>query len=280
MSIMGGAALSAFIEELFEKLASSDVLKIFKQERLHADLKKWKTVLLKIRAVLDDAEEKQMTSKLVKIWLDELEDLAYDADDILDECATEALRRKMNAEAATSKVRKFIPTYCVGFNPSSVIFDANKRSKIEEVDARLQRIVTEMNGLGLIENTGRRTRTTRSWVPTTSLVNEDHFYGRDEDKKAIVKLLLSRELGDAQLSVISIVGMGGLGKTTLAQLVYNDDVVSRYFDLKGVRVRLWQQKYLEVFYALQTIMMSGKMCYIVRFGIFQKRKAIFSQFLN
>ena len=43
-----------------------------------------------------------MTSKLVKIWLDELEDLAYDADDILDECATEALRRKvMNAEAAT-----------------------------------------------------------------------------------------------------------------------------------------------------------------------------------
>ena len=165
--------------------------------------------------------------------MDELEDLAYDADDILDECATEALRRKMNAEAATSKVRKFIPTYCVGFNPSSVIFDANMRSKIEEVDARLQRIVTEMNGLGLIENTGRRTRTTRSWVPTTSLVNEDHFYGRDEDKKAIVKLLLSRELGDAQLSVISIVGMGGLGKTTLAQLVYKDDVVSRYFDLKA-----------------------------------------------
>ncbi|KAF3952853.1 hypothetical protein CMV_021636 [Castanea mollissima] len=204
MSIIGEAALSAFFEVLFEKLASSDVLKIFKQERLHADLKKWKTMLLKIRAVLDDAEEKQMTSKLVKIWLDELGDLAYDADDILDECATEALRRKVNAEAATSKVRKFIPTYCVGFNPSSVIFDANMRSKIEEVDARLQRIVTEMNGLGLIENTGRRTRTTRSWVPTTSLVNEGHVYGRDEDKKAIVKLLLSRELGDAQLSVISI----------------------------------------------------------------------------
>nr|POE45958.1 putative disease resistance rpp13-like protein 1 [Quercus suber] len=98
------------------------------------------------------------------------------------------------------------------------------RSKIDKVDARLQRIVTEMNGLGLIENTGRRTRTTRSWVPTTSLLNEGHVYGRDEDKKAIVKLLLSRELGDAQLSVISILGMGGLGKTTLAQLVYNDDV--------------------------------------------------------
>ena len=56
VSIIGEAALSAFFEVLFEKLTSSDVLKIFKQERLHADLKKWKTMLLKIRAVLDDKQ--------------------------------------------------------------------------------------------------------------------------------------------------------------------------------------------------------------------------------
>ncbi|KAK7825127.1 hypothetical protein CFP56_033704 [Quercus suber] len=53
------------------------------------------------------------------------------------------------------------------------MFNANMRSKIEDIDTRLQNIVTDMNGLGLIESTGRRTRTTRSWVPTTSLVNED-----------------------------------------------------------------------------------------------------------
>uniref|UniRef100_A0A2N9GGZ4 Disease resistance N-terminal domain-containing protein n=1 Tax=Fagus sylvatica TaxID=28930 RepID=A0A2N9GGZ4_FAGSY len=79
MSIIGEAALSAFFQVLFDKLTSPDLLKIFKQEQVDADLKKWKTTLAMIHAVMDDAEEKQVTSKFVKKWLDELEDLAYDA---------------------------------------------------------------------------------------------------------------------------------------------------------------------------------------------------------
>ena len=88
--------------------------------------------MLKIHAVLEDAEERQMTSRLVKIWLDELEeDLVYDVDDMLDEFATEALRRKLHEkERSTSKIRKFIPASCVGFNPSSIKFDVSVRSKI------------------------------------------------------------------------------------------------------------------------------------------------------
>ena len=235
MSIIGEAALSAFFEVLFDKLSSSDLLKIFKQDLVHADLKKWRTTLPKIRAVLDDAEDKQMTIKSVKIWLDELEDLAYDVDDILDEFATEALQRKLNAEdPSTSKVRKFIPACCVGLNPSSIMFDVNMRSKIKEIDTRLKEIVTQKNNLELRENAGLgRTGATRPRVPTTSLVNEGHTHGREEDKKAIVKLLLSSESSNAQLSVIPILGMGGMGKTTLAQLVYNDIEVSHYFDVKA-----------------------------------------------
>ncbi|XP_075643814.1 putative disease resistance RPP13-like protein 1 isoform X1 [Castanea sativa] len=229
MSVIGDAALSAFFGKLFEKLTSDDLLKFFQQEKVDADLKRWRTTLMKIHAVLDDAEEKQMTNKLVKIWLGELEDLAYDVDDILDEFATEALGRELNPEPKS----KFLKIYdaWVGSNRS---FGTLMRSKIKEIDTRLQEIVTQKNNLELRENAGLgRTGATRPRVPTTSLVNEGHTHGREEDKKAIVKLLLSGESSNAQLSVIPILGMGGIGKTTLAQLVYNDIEVSHYFDVKA-----------------------------------------------
>ncbi|XP_023890288.2 putative disease resistance RPP13-like protein 1 [Quercus suber] len=233
MSVIGELALSALFQVLFNKITSPDLSKIFHKEKVDADMKMWKGTLQKIHAVLDDAEERQMTSKLVKVWLDELRDLAYDVEDILDEFATEALRRKLNAESSTSnKVRKLIPVCCVSLNPSSVMFDANMRSKIKDINTRLQEIVTQKNDLQLRDWVGGRTPPSRPKLPTTSLV-EGLVYGRKEDQKAIVDLLLSSELHNAQLSVIPIVGMGGLGKTTLAQQVYNDDEVMGYFDLKA-----------------------------------------------
>ncbi|KAG2669023.1 hypothetical protein I3760_14G015500 [Carya illinoinensis] len=67
---------------------------------------------------------------------------------------------------------------------------------------------------------------------TTSQVVESDTFGRDEDKKKVIDLLLSSNVGGNEKWVIAIFGMGGVGKTTLAQLVYNESRVKEHFDLK------------------------------------------------
>ena len=236
MALVGEAVLSAFIETLFDKLTSSDLLHFASQEQVLADIKKWEKTLLKLHAVLGDAEEKQLTSRLVKLWLDDLRDLAYDVEDILDEFATEALGRKLMAEtqARPSKVRRLIP---------SIKFNLKMRSKIEKITSRLQDISVQKNDLHLAEDmdiaAGRpTTRRDLEILPTTCSVDESRVCGRETDKAAILELLfddnqpiINSDDFDA-VRVIAIIGMGGLGKTTLAQLAFNDKEAQTHFDLK------------------------------------------------
>ena len=66
---------------------------------------------------------------------------------------------------------------------------------------------------------------------TYSFVLEDEIVGRENDKKEIIECLFDDNVVE-NISIIPIVGIGGLGKTTLAQLVYNDETVEKYFELK------------------------------------------------
>ncbi|EOY19764.1 LRR and NB-ARC domains-containing disease resistance protein, putative [Theobroma cacao] len=171
-----------------------------------------------------------MKNKAVKIWLADLQDLAYDIDDILDEFATEALGRKLMEEhqASTSKAKKFLSS----LNPGSIMFNYKMMSKIKEITGRLDDLATKKINLQLENYVGRPMTIPKS-KPSTSLVNEATVRGRDGDKKAIIDLLLRKDGNDAGVSVIPITGMGGIGKTTLAQLVYNDSSIRDYFDLKA-----------------------------------------------
>jgi hypothetical protein len=233
---MAEALLSAFLGVLFDRLASGELLNFARQEGLEKKLEKWSKMLLRIEAVLDDAEEKQENGVAVKRWLDDLRDLAYDADDILDEFATEALRQKLTGgnHAGTSKVWNFIPACCTGFTPSAIKINMRLGSEMEEITARFNEMVKQKDDLKLSENVDRRrSNRTRQILAPTSVVTEAHVYGREKDKEALLELVLGEKGGDDQLSVIPIIGMGGIGKTTLSQLVYNDEKVKTFFDVKA-----------------------------------------------
>ncbi|KDO53176.1 hypothetical protein CISIN_1g000568mg [Citrus sinensis] len=251
MSIIGEAILKACIELLVDKLTSKGLQFFAHQEQIQADLVKWKRMLVKIKAVLDDAEEKQRTDQSVKMWLGDLHNLAFDVEDLLEEFQTEAFRRKLllgepaaaahdhdqtssSRRSTTTKFRKLIPTCCTTFTLDSIKFEYVMISKIKEINDRFQEIVTQKDLLDLKESSAGGSKKAMQRLPTTSLVNEAKVYGRETEKKEIVELLLRDDLrNDGGFSVIPIIGMGGLGKTTLAQLVYNDHRVQDHFDLKA-----------------------------------------------
>jgi hypothetical protein len=215
--------LSPLLQVFFEKMASGEFIDFFRRQKLSVGLlRKLKTTFLALNAVLEDAEELQVTKPIVKEWLDELKDAVYDAEHVLDEIATEALQSELDAEFQTtaSKVRKSISI-------SRNSFVKEIEPKIKDVLERLETLAQQKNHLGLRDSVGGKSS---KRLPTTSLVEESDICGRNKEKDEIIKMLLSDDARGNEMGVIAIVGMGGIGKTTLAQLLYNDNRVIDSFD--------------------------------------------------
>ncbi|CAK9170518.1 unnamed protein product [Ilex paraguariensis] len=230
--------LGAFLAVLFERLASRELLSFVRSARIHTQVMTLLKVLSTIKELLNDAETKQITNETVNLWLEDLRDLAYDMDDLVDEIETEALAHKLKTEtepAATTgkvKVLNFLSTSLTDFR-RSIELKFKFGSKIKQITLRLQEMAQLRDDLGLTATPEAGSSKSRERLETTSLVVESHVYGREKEKKEILELVLKDESNNDEARVIPIVGMGGVGKTTLAQLVYNDEKVKDFFDTKA-----------------------------------------------
>lgn len=167
----------------------------------------------------DAADQHQLKSQQVKDWLEKLDDVLSDMDDILDDFMTEDLRRKVEiGESRSKEVRNFFSSS----NP--VAFRVKMSRKIKKLRERLEDIAADRRNYQFMERVMDTTKAAeRSREQSHSFVRASDVIGRDHDKEKIVELLLSSgSLQDNNVSVLPIVGLGGLGKTTLVKFVYND----------------------------------------------------------
>ncbi|KAL5698250.1 hypothetical protein ACHQM5_029315 [Ranunculus cassubicifolius] len=225
-------AVSPFLGVLFDKLSSLLQKEVGLIWGVEKEMNKLANTLSIIRDVLEDAEEKQMISKAVANWLSKLRSLVHDADDILDEWATEAMYLESEARQITC-AKQVRDSFLTCFRFKQVMFRRKMAKRVNDLRENFDEIASERVRFGLREGISVSRREYYPSRETSSVLADPQVYGRDEDKECIVALLLSN--ADTQdLSICSIVGIGGLGKTTVAQLCYNDERIKEHFD-----VRIW-----------------------------------------
>ncbi|KAB2607508.1 disease resistance RPP13-like protein 1 [Pyrus ussuriensis x Pyrus communis] len=236
------AFLVAFLRVLVSKLAQREVIKYCGRVKgVDKNRKKWSATLSAIGAVLHDAEERQLMaeSSALKLWLDDLRDLAFDAEDVLDKCHAKMLKRQIQHahSSTTSKAWKSIPNRVSKFKTTSKawisipnrISNFKMNSEIQKITERLQEISERKDQLGLRIDTATSIITARQNISLSSSQPDGPVIGRDEDKRQIVELLSKQEHRAANFDVVAIVGMAGVGKTTLAGQVLKDMIAAQTF---------------------------------------------------
>lgn len=219
---MAEAIPFGIVLEILKKLGSliSNETSLISDVRDEA--RKLHSTLSAIHARLLDADEKKERSHLIQDWIGKLNDVVYEADDVLDLIAGKDLCR--HHSRFHDKVTEFFSSN------NSLVFYYKVGHKIKEIRNRLDEIAKDMSQFHFIERTcDRGTIKARSKDETHSFVLESKTFGRGQNKKDIIDLLMRVDF-EENVSIVAIVGMGGLGKTTLAQLVYNDNMVENQFD--------------------------------------------------
>ncbi|KAF8068139.1 hypothetical protein N665_1150s0012 [Sinapis alba] len=179
--------------------------------------------LKRLRCFLKDADEKQSKSERVRNWVAQIREAAYDAEDVL-----EAFFLRAESKKGKGIKKVFRRVACI---LSEAVSLRSVGSEIREITSRLSKIAASMRDYGIKEASDgeslslfNRLREQRQSFPYAV---EHNLVGLEQSLDRLVNDLVS---GGDKLRVISICGMGGLGKTTLAKQVFHHCRARRHFD--------------------------------------------------
>ncbi|KAJ0231515.1 disease resistance protein [Hirschfeldia incana] len=172
-----------------------------------------------LRCFLEDADAKKHTSAMVRKTIQDIKEIVFDAEDIIETY----LLKKVLGESSSSSVRRLayatVKRVGLGF-------------EMKTIRQRISKVIGDMQNLGVqkvIVNEGSTQslqRKQRERRQTFSSVNEkDPLVGLEKNVEKLIGYLVD----EASSQVVSITGMGGLGKTTLARQVFNHETIKSHF---------------------------------------------------
>ncbi|XP_072964082.1 disease resistance protein RGA2-like isoform X2 [Typha angustifolia] len=200
------------------------------------DLKTLETTLMQTLMVVGMAEKRQNFDMSQLTLLHKIKDAVYDAEDFMDELEYFLLKSKVEHKSSMSRLAS--SSLSIG---KRLVGHDKFRSKLAKILKSLDRVRTNtktfLQMMGAENCDVIQQPEFAQWHITSSFLHEDKVFGRDKECEALIEQLLQIE-GNTESNngynpaVHPIIGNGGIGKTTVAQLIYNDERIADNFKLR------------------------------------------------
>ncbi|KAF3487293.1 hypothetical protein F2Q69_00056016 [Brassica cretica] len=219
VSAMVEGVVSFGVEKLWDLLSRETE----RLQGVHEHVAGLKRRMRTLQSLLKDADAKKHENEVVRNFLEDVKDIVYDAEDIIESFV---LKESSGDEKGIKRRVKGLSCFLVERRDISI--------DIEGITKRMSEVVADMQSFGIKEimNDGRslslkeRQRVQREIRQTFPKSSEKGLVGVEESVEELVGHLVEND----NIQVVSISGMGGIGKTTLARQVFHHDIVRRHFD--------------------------------------------------
>ncbi|OMO52884.1 NB-ARC domain-containing protein [Corchorus capsularis] len=190
-----------------------------------------KDELERINAFLRVADENAETNPQLKVWVKQVRDIAYDIEDALD--VFELRMARTQGDGFYGFIRKISCTI------KNAKYLHQLASSIQGIESRVKDVAEGQKRYNsILHNSRQSSAATRNiWHERRAdalWVKEAELVGIDKHRKQLIQWLV--EESNPKFQVISVVGMGGLGKSTLAKKVFDADQVKKHF-----QIHVWGQ---------------------------------------
>ncbi|KAK2999950.1 hypothetical protein RJ639_024404 [Escallonia herrerae] len=191
---------------------------------IYDELDELKRELSSMRSFLEDTERKNGLSQVEKVWVEDVRDMCYPVEDIIDE-----FMYHMNKSKGGNKLTK--PLYQAILFPMNLWMRHRVSSQLQMINRKIKSIPERRRRYGVenVDKTKSEDDSRRVQYRGESIVfaKDSHLVGIEDDRRQLIQWVTSDEPGR---TVISVVGMGGSGKSTLVVNVYNSNIIKQHFD--------------------------------------------------